>query len=100
MMPGRRTRRPAPVDLADDVADLDDPRVIAAVKQYQAALEAGIAPHPREFLAGHADIAAELSLCLAGLELVHRVAKQMRRDAGDTAVAFSTPILPLPLATR
>jgi len=50
----------------------DDPRVLRAVEEYLAALEAGRAPGRDEFLGRHAAIAARLGDYLDGLELIHR----------------------------
>jgi serine/threonine protein kinase len=46
----------------------DDPRVIAALEEYQAAMQAGRAPDRQAFLARHPDIAPALAQCLGGLE--------------------------------
>jgi serine/threonine protein kinase/WD40 repeat protein len=49
----------------------DDPRVVAAVEEYLAALEAGRAPPRAQFLAGYPrEVATALTQCLDGLELV------------------------------
>jgi serine/threonine protein kinase/WD40 repeat protein len=49
----------------------DDPRVVAAVEEYLAALEAGRALPRAQFLAGYPrDVAAALAQCIDGLELV------------------------------
>ena len=45
----------------------DDPRVIAALEEYAAALKAGGAPERQAFLARHPEIAAALAQCLDGL---------------------------------
>jgi len=50
----------------------DDPRVLQAVEEYLAALEAGQAPGRDEFLGRHAAIAARLGEYLDGLDLIHR----------------------------
>src|SRR5260370_19575018 len=50
----------------------DDPRVLQAVEEYLAALEAGQAPGRDEFLGRHAAIAARLGQYLDGLDLIHR----------------------------
>jgi serine/threonine protein kinase/tetratricopeptide (TPR) repeat protein len=55
---------------------LDDPRVVRAVEEYTAALEAGLAPERDAFLAQHPDIAGPLAECLAGLDFVCRVTRQ------------------------
>ncbi len=49
-----------------------DPRVLQAVEEYLAALEAGQAPGREEFLARHSAVAAQLGEYLDGLELIHR----------------------------
>ncbi|TWU28747.1 serine/threonine protein kinase [Novipirellula artificiosorum] len=66
-------------DITEDEAD-DDPRVIAAVKQYQALLDSGSPPTQDAFLEQHADIAEQLRPSLEGLALIHRVAEP--RSAG------------------
>ncbi|HJZ53784.1 MAG TPA: serine/threonine-protein kinase, partial [Gemmataceae bacterium] len=53
-----------------------DPRVIAALREYRAALDAGRRPDRSEFLARFPEIAGELSACLAGLEFVHVAARE------------------------
>src|SRR5262249_35020861 len=49
---------------------LEDPRVIRAVEEYLAALEAGGGPDPREFLSRYSEIAAERADGLDALEFV------------------------------
>jgi serine/threonine protein kinase len=63
----------------------DDPRVVQALEEYIAAMEAGSPPPRDEFLARHADIAAVLGDCLFGLEMVHHAGRT--RPAGDPAPA-------------
>ena len=58
----------------------EDPRLLAAVQEYMALLEAGKHPNRKEFLARHADIAGELAACLDGLAFVHSAAAQMQSD--------------------
>jgi hypothetical protein len=58
---------------ADDPAGpdpTDDPRLVAAVREYQAALDAGRPPDRAAFLARHPAVAAELADCLDGLSLL------------------------------
>ena len=55
-------------DAAASVRDPDDPRVIAALEAYVAALQAGKAPDRGEFQARYPQIAAVLGECLDGLE--------------------------------
>src|SRR3954452_11277099 len=66
---------------------VDDPRVIAALEEYTAALEAGKAPDRAAFLARHAGVAAALAGCLSGLEFVHELAPLAdRTGAGGGAI--------------
>ena len=50
---------------------LDDPRVIRAIRDYRAALEAGETPGRQPVLAEFPEIASELAACLEGLEFIH-----------------------------
>jgi len=50
---------------------LDDPRVIQAVREYLAALEAGKKPDRLSFLARFPEIASPLAECLDALEFMH-----------------------------
>jgi serine/threonine protein kinase len=50
---------------------LDDPRVIAALDEYLAALEAGNRLNREAFLSCHADVADALAECLEGMEALH-----------------------------
>ncbi|MBX9790137.1 MAG: protein kinase [Pirellulales bacterium] len=59
----------------------DDPRLVRAVREYQAALEQGAPPPRDEFVARYQEIAAELAECLDALELVHVAAGGMRSQA-------------------
>ena len=49
----------------------DDARLVAALHEYQAALDAGRPPDRDAFLARHAAVAPELGECVDGLLLVH-----------------------------
>jgi WD40 repeat protein/serine/threonine protein kinase len=66
----------------------DDPRVVRAVEEYVAALEAGERPDRNAFLARHADIADALAGCLGGLDFIGAARKQL----DDAAVAPDDPI--------
>ncbi len=57
----------------------DDPRVIRAVQDYLAAVEAGRKPNRQEFLALHADVADPLAECLDALEFVRAAAPQLEK---------------------
>ncbi len=50
---------------------LDDPRVIAALDEYLAALESGRKPDRHAFLARHAEVAEALAECVEGIEALH-----------------------------
>ncbi len=58
----------------------DDPRLLAAVREFMAALEKGTAPNRQEFIDRHREIAADLANCLDGLEMVHGAAMKVRRQ--------------------
>src|SRR5262245_25525148 len=62
-----------------DAAAVDDPRVIAAVEKYLAALEAGHRPDRAQFLAAlPPEVAAALVECLDGLELVRSAGLELK----------------------
>jgi serine/threonine protein kinase/Tfp pilus assembly protein PilF len=64
--------RPARTDAEGSGSGPEDPRVLRAVEEYLAALEAGRPPGRDAFLGRHAAIAARLGEYLDGLELLHR----------------------------
>jgi serine/threonine protein kinase len=66
--------------------DLDDPRVIEALDEYLAALEAGHRPDRGEFLARHPDVAPALADCLDGMEALHEAS-----SSSPQPVAWKTP---------
>jgi serine/threonine protein kinase/tetratricopeptide (TPR) repeat protein len=55
----------------------EDPRVVRALEEYRAALEAGRRPGRGEFLARHPEIAEALAECLDGLEFVYAAAPHL-----------------------
>jgi tetratricopeptide (TPR) repeat protein len=58
--------------MTDDTATTyDDPRLVAALEGYLAALEAGERPDPSAVLHDNPEIADALADCLAGLDLLH-----------------------------
>jgi serine/threonine protein kinase/Flp pilus assembly protein TadD len=67
------------------VPPADDPRVVQALEEYIAAMEAGSPPLRDEFLARHADVAGVLADCLFGLEMVHQAGRG--RPCSDPAPA-------------
>jgi serine/threonine protein kinase/Tfp pilus assembly protein PilF len=83
-----------PVGPAQPAAELDDSRVVRAVQEYLAALEAGQQPDRQEFLARHADIAAALAGCLAGLEFVQSAASQLHAPAGQALTEAGPDVHP------
>lgn len=60
-------------------SDHEDPRVIAAVEEYLAALEAGRRLDRQRFLERHSAIAGALAECLDGLQFVHAAAPRTPR---------------------
>jgi serine/threonine protein kinase len=80
-------------------SNLDDPRVIEALDQYVAALEAGEKPSRKAFLARHAEIAEALAECLDGMEALH-VATSSTSQAGSVpgrGAASAERLLGMPL---
>jgi serine/threonine protein kinase len=67
--PGEET--PASLPGGEAAPALEDPRVVAALEKYLAAIEAGEKPNRQAFLARHADVAEALAECLDGLEALH-----------------------------
>jgi serine/threonine protein kinase len=76
-----------------DEAALEDPRVLAAVREYQQLLEAGRRPDRRAFLAAHAAYAAALAECLDGLDFLHSAAPQLQSTGPHVAAADEPPEL-------
>jgi eukaryotic-like serine/threonine-protein kinase len=70
----------------------DDPRVIAALDEYVAALEAGRRPDRAAFLAARADVAEPLAACLDGLDWVHHAAAGLDPPAADADLAAAAPL--------
>src|SRR5262249_25795170 len=56
---------------------LEDPRVVQALEEYVAALEAGQAPDRRAFLERHSEGAEKLAGCLEGLGFVQMASPQL-----------------------
>jgi hypothetical protein len=59
------------IDWAHVSATFDDPRLLAAVSEFQTDYEHGRLPSKRRFLERNPEIAAELQECLDGLTLLH-----------------------------
>src|SRR5262245_16924904 len=81
--PGQRGVAPAP--------DLDDPRVVAALEQYLAAIEAGEKPNRQAFLARHATIAEALAECLDGMEALHVAASCLQQHNAEIDAPGAAP---------
>src|SRR5262249_11903266 len=76
-------------------ATLDDPRVVAALREYLNGLENGQHPDRAAFLARHAEIAGPLAECLEGLDFVHSAARSgpaQSSHALDGLVPAGTPL--------
>jgi serine/threonine protein kinase len=76
-------------------SDSGDPRVVAAMHEYMTALESGHPPVRKDFLARHAEIAAELTHCLDGLELVNRTALDLQHPEDESPDADEQARTPL-----
>jgi hypothetical protein len=84
--------QPGPRDAREGApVALDDPRVVRAVEDFMAALEAGQRPARPEFLAGYPEIADALSECLAGLEFVREMAPELSQPGWDGLVEGDGP---------
>jgi serine/threonine protein kinase/Flp pilus assembly protein TadD len=90
---------PRPAARWESASQLEDPRVIRAVQEYLAALEAGCRPDRRAFLARRPEIADALAGCLDALEFVHSAvpslhsaARGPRADAAGAVVDIHSGI--------
>ncbi len=74
--------------------DLEDPRVIAALDEYVAALEAGRKPDRQEFLDRHSEVAVALAACLDGMEALHEASSPTHAPGGLLGAAWApgTPL--------
>jgi serine/threonine protein kinase len=80
----------APIDrllLHADESAAEDPRLIEAVREYQAALEAGLRPSRKEFLARYPEIAVELAECIDGLSFLLSAVPRLQGQEGTVAAA-------------
>jgi serine/threonine protein kinase/WD40 repeat protein/tetratricopeptide (TPR) repeat protein len=64
---------------------LEDPRLVRALEEYLAALEAGQRPDRRAFLARHAEVAPALAECLDGLEVLHQPRSRLEYHSNGCA---------------
>jgi serine/threonine protein kinase len=74
--------------------ETDDPRLVAAVQEYVAAVESGRRPNRLEFVARHPEISAELSACLQGFAFVNSAFANIDGPTGEVGADFE------PLAAR
>ena len=87
-----------PIDPASSLPD--DPRLVKAVEQYLAELDAGRNPSRSQFLARYPDLKEPLAACLEGLELVHKAAgsssagsqPSLRATLGEIDFASADPL--------
>jgi serine/threonine protein kinase len=75
--------------------EAEDPRLVSAVREYMALLEAGVRPSRQEFISRFPEIAEDLSTCLDGLAFVHSAAAQMQGPATAQADDESATARPL-----
>jgi tetratricopeptide (TPR) repeat protein len=95
----RTVQRPAGRDESSQPSEPSskDERVIRALHEYLAALEAGQTPDRAELLIRHADIADALADCLEGLEFVHGVGPELSQPGRPgRALEPSSPTAPQP----
>jgi serine/threonine protein kinase len=62
--------------------DATDPRVVAAMQEYLAVIEAGGYPNRREFVARYPEVADELAECLQAMAFIHSAAPGITATAG------------------
>ena len=70
-----------------------NPRLLEAVREYQAAIDAGRRPNRRDFLARYADLGDELADCLDGLDFVHSAASRLTGSDAPKAAKPAAELL-------
>jgi serine/threonine protein kinase len=75
-----------------DESAAEDPRLVHALREYQAALEEGSRPNRTEFLSRYPDIRGELAECLDGLEFLHSTVPLLQPEPAP--VAPTAPLAP------
>ncbi len=75
----------------DHELDEDDPRLMEALREYQAAVDAGCRPGRREILSRYPDVAG-LADCLDGLDLLRSAAPDLQGPGGRSAVDTALPL--------
>ncbi len=93
---------PTDPTLADATEETDggppqDPRLVEAVREYMADLDAGKRVNRRELIARHPDIAAELAACLQGLSFIQGAAGELSGGGGLPAAEPGAGINGTPL---
>ena len=68
---------------------MDDPRVVEALEQYLAAVEAGEKPNRQAFLARHGEIAGALADCLDGLDALQVASSSDPRCLSEAEAGMS-----------
>ncbi len=66
---------------SDDEMEEDDPRVVSAVKEFMALLDAGKGPELEAFLAAHSEVATALRPALEGLAMVYGAATPVKSQS-------------------
>jgi tetratricopeptide (TPR) repeat protein/serine/threonine protein kinase len=75
----------------------DDRRVVQALDEFLAAVEAGEKPDRQAFLAAHADIANDLARCLEGLAFIENAGLALQESALAPAALAGPAVSALPL---
>jgi serine/threonine protein kinase len=78
------TRRRASLSAVHAEAAVDDPRVVEALENYLAAIEAGEKPNRQAYLARHAEIAGALAECLDGLDALQAASSPGRSGSAQS----------------
>jgi WD40 repeat protein/serine/threonine protein kinase len=89
--------KPTAADPVPPAHGADDSRLVQAVEEYAAAIQAG-RPLPRqEFLARHADMAEALAECLDGLEFLQGMVSHLSSSQGEAATVVADVLSGAPL---
>ena len=85
---------PPRATITADPAASEEDRLVQAMDEYRAALDAGEPLDQAALLARYPDIAGELAACLDGLEFIHNVAPQLAEPAPKQSTASASEIRP------
>lgn len=77
-----------------DPATSEEDRLIQAMDEYRAALDAGEPLDQDALLARYPDLADELAACFDGMEFTHNIAPQLAEPAPEQRAASSSDIHP------